>query len=415
MSNQTGVLYISYDGMTDNLGQSQVIPYLEKLSAQGYSIHIISSEKPQMFEKRKTVIQKLLDKSGIVWHPIPYTAKPAVVSTMYDLHCMEQKAREIIKNKANNICLLHCRSYISAHVGLYCQQEFRIPWIFDMRGFFADERVEGGLWRLSNPLYKMVYRYFKQVEKKCIAQAAHIVSLTYNGANEIRSWRVHQVAQTPISVIPCCTDMKLFQFEKVKSSREDLRKKLQIDDSAFVLSYLGSFGTWYMTDEMFDFFKVVYDKNPKAIFLCITPDSPDKLESLAMRKDIPRSALRVCRANREDVPAYAALSDWSLFFIKPVYSKKASSPTKMGELLSLGVPLVCNGGVGDVDSIMAECSQGFVVQEFTTLEYARVADGVLQSSAPNRDSLRATAEIYFSLEKGAQQYASIYKTIIENK
>lgn len=412
MSNQTGVLYVSYDGMTDNLGQSQVIPYLQKLSTQGFAIHIISCEKPQMFEKRQNVIRKLLSASGIVWHPIPYTSKPAVVSTMYDLHIMEREAREIIKDKTNNIRLLHCRSYISAHVGLYCQQKFGIPWIFDMRGFYAEERVEGGLWRQSNPIYRMVYRYFKQIEKKCITQAAHIVSLTHNGANEIRSWKVHQVAQTPISVIPCCTDMQLFHFEKVKSSQEALRKKLQIAESAFVLSYLGSFGTWYMTDEMFDFFKVVYDKNPNAIFLCITPDSADNLESLAMRKDIPRSALRVYRANREDVPAYAALSDWSMFFIKPVYSKKASSPTKMGELLSLGIPIVCNTGVGDVDSIMAECPQGFVLQEYTQSEYARVADGMLQASAPNREALRAVAETYYSLEKGAAQYAEIYKAIV---
>lgn len=79
MTDQTGVLYVSYDGMTDNLGQSQVIPYLQKLSAQGFAIHIISCEKPQMFEKRNAVISKLLKASGIVWHPISYTSKPAVV------------------------------------------------------------------------------------------------------------------------------------------------------------------------------------------------------------------------------------------------------------------------------------------------------------------------------------------------
>ena len=80
----TGVLYISYDGMTDNLGQSQVIPYLQGLSKKGYSIHLLSCEKPANFEKRQNHISKLLQKSGIVWHPIQYTAKPPVISTLYD-------------------------------------------------------------------------------------------------------------------------------------------------------------------------------------------------------------------------------------------------------------------------------------------------------------------------------------------
>ena len=31
-----------------------------------------------------------------------------------------------------------------------------------MRGFWPDERVEGGLWNLQNPLYKLVYNYFKK-------------------------------------------------------------------------------------------------------------------------------------------------------------------------------------------------------------------------------------------------------------
>jgi len=45
------ILYISYDGMTDPLGQSQVIPYLIGLSQKGYVITIISCEKEDKFKK----------------------------------------------------------------------------------------------------------------------------------------------------------------------------------------------------------------------------------------------------------------------------------------------------------------------------------------------------------------------------
>ena len=413
MADKIGVLYVSYDGMTDNLGQSQVIPYLQGLSQRGFAIHILSCEKPSQFEKRKKHISNLLEKSEIVWHPIEYTAKPAVFSTLYDLRKLQNTASSIICNKENNIQILHCRSYISAHVGTYCKKHFNIPWIFDMRGFWADERVEGGIWSLKNPLYKMVYNYFKSVEKKFISSSSHIISLTQNGAEEIRSWNVHQQAKTPISVIPCCADLQLFSYTTER--RKSLQNKLNIEDSNFVLSYLGSFGTWYMTNEMFDFFKVMYEKNQNSVFLCITPDNPDFLESIAMRKDIPTTSLRVIKANREDVPHYASLSDWSIFFIKPVYSKKASSPTKMGELLSLGIPLVCNAGVGDVDSVMKDCSQGYVVKDYTSEEYEKIAKNILQERNCNRDNLRAIAEKYYSLEKGIETYFSVYESIISKK
>lgn len=409
MAKNNAILYISYDGMTDNLGQSQVIPYLQGLQELGYSIHILSCEKAAVFEKREAHISKILKKSGILWHPIQYTARPAVISTLYDLHKMQNEAIRIIKEY--NIELIHCRSYISAHVGAFCQKKFGTPWIFDMRGFWADERVEGGIWDLSRPLYKVVYNYFKSIEKDFLTKANHIISLTQNGADEIRNWKSYQAEKKPITVIPCCADLQLFQYsaEKAKS----FRKNLDISDKNFVLSYLGSFGTWYMTEEMFDFFKIVYEKNNDAIFLCITPDSPDKLDSLAIKKDIPRSSLRVIRANREDVPAYASLSNWSIFFIKPVFSKKASSPTKMGELLATGIPLICNTGVGDVDSIMKDCNQGFVVSEYSKEEYAQITDKILSEQNIDREALRAVAEKYYSLENGIKLYDSVYKSILQ--
>ena len=40
------ILYLSYDGMTDPLGQSQVLPYLIGLTKEGFTFHIISFEKP---------------------------------------------------------------------------------------------------------------------------------------------------------------------------------------------------------------------------------------------------------------------------------------------------------------------------------------------------------------------------------
>ena len=47
------VLFISYDGMTDPLGQSQVLPYLTHLVRLNYEIHILSTEKSENFLNNK--------------------------------------------------------------------------------------------------------------------------------------------------------------------------------------------------------------------------------------------------------------------------------------------------------------------------------------------------------------------------
>ena len=45
------VLYITYDGLTDPLGQSQVLPYLFWLSKKGYHFTVLSFEKKERLKK----------------------------------------------------------------------------------------------------------------------------------------------------------------------------------------------------------------------------------------------------------------------------------------------------------------------------------------------------------------------------
>ena len=49
------VLYVSYDGMTDPLGQSQVLPYILGLNKKGYQFTLVSFEKPERLEKGKVM------------------------------------------------------------------------------------------------------------------------------------------------------------------------------------------------------------------------------------------------------------------------------------------------------------------------------------------------------------------------
>ena len=138
------VLYLSYDGMTDPLGQSQVIPYIEGLSKLGYEFTLISFEKPERFEKFSKEISERLKRSNIDWVPLSYTKKPPVLSTVYDLWRMRKKAFALHAGK--NFSIAHCRSYISAFVGLAMKKKFGTKFLFDMRGFYADERVDGKIW-----------------------------------------------------------------------------------------------------------------------------------------------------------------------------------------------------------------------------------------------------------------------------
>ena len=69
-----------------------------------------------------------------------YTKYPPVFSTLWDIYKLNQTVKKL-KNK--ELDLIHCRSYITTLVALGFKNKYKTPFIFDMRGFYADERVDG--------------------------------------------------------------------------------------------------------------------------------------------------------------------------------------------------------------------------------------------------------------------------------
>ncbi len=402
------VLYISYDGMTDPLGQSQVIPYLQGLSKLGYAFTLISFEKAERYEKNRAAISAMLQQSNIGWQPLPYTKKPPVLSTIWDLQKMKQKAVALHHQKQFKI--VHCRSYISAMVGIDMQKQFGVKFLFDMRGFYADERVEGGVWNLSNPLFKQVYKFFKKKEELFFSAADYSVCLTKKGVDIIHSWKHIKNQPIPIEVIPCCADLDLFSEKSIDVSLlRQLKQQFNLANNQFVLSYLGSVGTWYMLDEMLDFFKCLLRTKPDAKFLFITGDASGDILAKAKSKGIPEACFIITPAPHKQVPTYLALSNCSIFFIKPVFSKSASSPTKQGEIMGMGMPHICNAGVGDVDEIIDEKS-GVLIKTLNDAEYEKAIHTLLNTTYDST-YIRQRAEQIYSLVVGVEKYKKIYQSI----
>jgi glycosyltransferase involved in cell wall biosynthesis len=399
--------------MSDPLGQSQVIPYLKGLSGMGHEIFLLSCEKRNIDAGDISKLQNELEKSGIHWSYLNYTKRPPVLSTLFDIRKIKKESKRIVLE--NKIDIVHCRGYITALAGLWLKSKFGLKFVFDMRGFFADERVEGGLWNLKNPIYNWVYNYFKKKEKMFFRDADQIVCLTENGKEIINSWKIKN-EPLPVTVIPCCADLDFFDRSNVNEKEKiSLMNNLGLTENDFVISYLGSVGTWYMPDEMLDFFKVLSEKRKESKFLFISPDSPETIISSAIRKGISPENIIVRKAKRTEVPLYVSSSQLSIFFIKPVFSKRASSPTKMGEIMGMGVPLICNRNVGDVNKIIDDSKAGYALSEFTREEYITAVNKIDELLEIPPEQIREAAKKYFSLSDGVEKYHHIYTQLSKER
>lgn len=399
--------------MTDQLGQSQVLPYLCALQKSGYRFHLISCEKPAKFTQHKTIIEDICRDNNIQWHPLPYTKTPPVLSTLKDVLNIRKKAFAL--HRAHAFDMVHCRGYISSLIGLEMKRKFGTGFLFDMRGLWADEKVDAGTWKLSNPVYRRVYNYFKRKEKQFLEQADYTISLTHAAKAEIYSWK--HIANNPVrmDVIPCCADLDLFNpayvDEKIKAA---IREELKIGEGDTILSYLGSIGGWYMLEEMLDFFLVYNQAYPSARFFFITGDHHDLIRQKAAERGISPDKIIIRPALRREVPASIALSTHAVFFIRPTYSKISSSPTKQAELMGMGMPVVSNAGVGDTVAVIEKYDSGIVIDGFSAEQYKKAVDQLQQHSF-HPDAIRQGAAGYFSLQEGVEKYNAVYHSVLDKK
>jgi len=400
-------LYISYDGMTDPLGRSQVLPYLQGLSQRGHELTLLSCEKPGRMAAEGAAVRRICDAAGIDWQPVAYHKSPPILSGMIDVAVLKRAAVRLHQRKQFD--LVHSRSYMAAIVGDWLKRTRGVPFLFDIRGFWADERVERGIWPARNPLFRAAYRYFKRLERRFFRDADAIVSLTESARHEIDNWPVDRRPSASITVIPCCVDLALFD-EAARKGRSATRKRLGLGAKTPLLVYVGSVGGAYLTDQMFALFRAYRKLRPGARFLFVTGHPRQEIERIAVAQGIDRAELAVVSATREEVPSLIAAADLGVSFILATYSAKASCPTKFGEMLAMGVPVIANSGVGDIAEIIHDTGAGAIVERY---DEPSLTEAIRQAETAAKDSrsVRAAAIRHFALEAGIDRYDGIYQAI----
>jgi glycosyltransferase involved in cell wall biosynthesis len=330
---------------------------------------------------------------------------------VYDYLKLKQAAKKL--HLATAFDMVHTRPGLPALVALYLKKKLGIKYMNDIRGFWADERVDGNMWNLKNPLYKAVYNFFKAKEDECIRVADYNTCLTYRGKEEILKWK--NVPQpVKVDVVPCSVDLDLFNPGKIDAQLKDsFKKELGVADDDFIISYLGSIGGWYLTREMLQFCKLLLEKKPAAKFLFISNNNHEDIIDAAKEYGIPPEKIIVKFGKRHEVPVLLSFSTYSLFFIRPCYSKLSSSPTKHGEIMAMGIPVIANSGVGDVKEIVEKYQAGFVLDDFTVASMNAIAEKMIDPRTTfDAGRIRAGAKDFYDLDKTVATYTEVYKKIL---
>ncbi len=391
------VLYISYDGMLEPLGQSQVIAYLEGLATE-HDIHLISYEKPDDWRDTalQNTIRNRLNKSNINWHPLRYHKAPSVPATLFDIaHGTALAFCLVLRHRVK---IIHARSYLPALIGRMVKAVTGVKLLFDMRGFWADERVDGGIW----PAEGRVYRTVKSLEKMLLLSADQIVTLTHSSKIVMQGWDYMHGAHAPINIIPTCADLELFKPTGSAKPKH------------FTLGYVGSVGTWYMFDEFLECFKIIQSKRADARLLIVNRKEQAYVKERLAAYGIAMDHVEITSASHHEVPALIGRMSAAGAIIMPVFSKISSAPTKLAEYLGCGVPCLGNDRVGDMEAILEGENTGAALTDFSPADRERAVERILTLADDPATPVhcREVALRLFSLDGGIRKYRRIYSEML---
>ncbi len=403
----TKTLYICYFGVREPLVQTQVLPYLREIGRARTRISILTFE-PEPIADANSIRKQLADE-GIDWHSLRYHKRLSVIATAWDIFQGTMFVRNFISKEKPDV--LHGRVHVPTLMGALARKfsRHKPKLLFDIRGFFPEEYTDAGVW----PEGGWLYRSAKRVERWLLKEANGFVVLTEKARAILfpeSEPSGFDALGRPVEVIPCCVDLDRFA-QANDETRSRMRAELGVEGRR-VITYVGSFGGWYMTEEMLDFFDSARELDANSFAMILTQRDQDKIAAQLKTRGFTEKDFFLGSTTPDKLPQFLSAADIALSFIKPCYSKQSSSPTKIAEYLACGLPIVTNRGVGDIDTLIEGNGVGTITNDFSRESYkdALIRLGALGDIS---STCRDTARHEFDLQTiGGERYRRLYDRLL---
>ena len=400
--NLPNTLYLSLDGIMEPLGRSQVLKYLEKLS-KNYRINLLTFEKDADLQN-SDLLKEVLDqcnKHNICWHKVRYRSGLRGFGQLFNIFYLLVMPVFIMTRK--KVSLVHIRSYMPGIVIPILSAFFKFKLIFDIRGFWADEKHDRLNWSKTSSKYK----FFKYLENYLFKRANYVVTLTKE-SKEIISKKFFK-PESLIAVIPTCVD--IIEFQSSDNFAQSLKKKTLI-----TIGYLGSVDTAYDFKKFMFLLKQIREHTNPTTNLNLkifTKKDPKYISELLAENHVYGVDLDIRFVTRDRLPGEIAKFDVLAFCLKENFSIKASMPTKIAEVLACGKPIICNAFNKDIEKLIDNNSIGLIynfVDIFSKTDYKKLIS--LLENEDTKKQCEDIAKTFFSLNDGARKYDKMYSQLV---
>ncbi len=386
------VLYVVYWGALEPLGQSLVLPTIQALAREaGLGVTLLTFEKGKGEAAEFRRLEQRLTAAGVCWIPLRYHKRPRVPATVFDIvhgwiRCLSRAFSECPQ-------VVHARTFVGGLIGLPVALVLRARFVYHNEGFYADEQVDGGVWRQGS----FPHRVTRALEATLNRLADGVIVLSRRAEATIaRSFP----RPKPVIVVPSSVDLVRFQpRDRPLGGAGPVR-----------LVYLGSIGGRYDFESIARFAAHAVEESPGSHLTVLSPSDPEVVRAFLARVGLPAASWTLRSLPHPEVPGELGEHDAGLHFMREGLSAAGGSPAKIGEYWACGLPAVVTPGIGDLDEIIGEERVG-VIAEGTSPDSWRQTLGRLRrllSDPDLRRRCRAAAVRHYSLDDAWRKQAALY-------
>lgn len=269
-------------------------------------------------------------------------------------------ARALRRMVGQRRVVFHCRTEIAAEWAIALRSHFPGSGIVaDIRGALAEEILYARGFdgpATADPRGHREYHEHLSRLHGALAGTGRVISVSPGMLNWLEGLGVDR---RRLLYVPCCVAAVTY----APARRAAARAKLGLQDK-LVFAYLGTITRYqHIEDGVLPFFRAAKSACENAHLLCLT-NEPDRMLQLADAAGVPRTAITAMSVPQGQVADYLSASDCGLLLRAPAPINRLWQPTKLGEYLAAGVPMIVSRGVGRVDELVEEFGAGIAIDCF---------------------------------------------------
>lgn len=236
--------------------------------------------------------------------------------------------------------------YASRYIAMLKERNPDLPVVFDCHGASPEEEAMS---QASPARIRTSEAWEEQ-----ILESADLQLFVADAMN--RHFRNKYGRDLEYLVVPCCIREEACRESRVPAS------KFGLPADRPIAGYVGTLATWQCVAEMFELFRELHRRDSELFFAMLVPERDHK-ECFRRFQEagIPKESYLVRQLPHEQVADALPHFDAGILLRRDSVVNRVSSPTKFGEYVAAGVPVVLTDCIGDYSRLAAEYGLGLVL------------------------------------------------------